>query len=285
MYAPYGEELLNQHPWGYDERFKFTGKERDTETGYLHFDARKFSDILGFWLSPDPLLDKYICNSPYVFCNGNPIAFIDMRGDSVSFSSLVKFDNKFNSNIVGKILTDLQAITGLSLKLNNGMLEYAKDENGNPIISKEGCSETARNHLLSIISNTQTIQVGLGSKSQGGGDIIRLSIKQINSFIQGAKGVDSRTLGYGMVFLHESFHTSIGGALKDDNSSESVINKMNIIRQELNDAGYNFGKRMSYSAYPMYWSIYIPFNEGALRKLNKGLFPKERKGEYYIKYH
>ena len=34
MYAPYGELLLNQQAGTYDERFKFTGKERDEETGY-----------------------------------------------------------------------------------------------------------------------------------------------------------------------------------------------------------------------------------------------------------
>ena len=64
----------------YDERFKFTGKERDEETGYLHFDARKFSDVLGFWLSPDPLLDKYIYNSPYVYCEGKVIVLTDPNG-------------------------------------------------------------------------------------------------------------------------------------------------------------------------------------------------------------
>lgn len=80
MYAPYGEQLLNQLAGTYKERFTFTGKERDKETGYTHYDARKLSDIFGIWLSPDPLLDKYIYNSPYVYCEGNPIKFIDPNG-------------------------------------------------------------------------------------------------------------------------------------------------------------------------------------------------------------
>lgn len=39
-YAPYGELIENQHigSW-YDERYKFTGKERDWETGYDYFGA------------------------------------------------------------------------------------------------------------------------------------------------------------------------------------------------------------------------------------------------------
>lgn len=32
-YLPYGQLLANQQATGYDERFKFTGKERDCETG------------------------------------------------------------------------------------------------------------------------------------------------------------------------------------------------------------------------------------------------------------
>jgi hypothetical protein len=36
-YAPYGELIANQTPYLYDERFKFTGKERDEESGYDYF--------------------------------------------------------------------------------------------------------------------------------------------------------------------------------------------------------------------------------------------------------
>ena len=70
----------------YDERFTFTGKERDAETGYLHFDARNFSDILGNWLSVDPLADKFIDKTPYLYCEGNPILLIDPDGNACKIS-------------------------------------------------------------------------------------------------------------------------------------------------------------------------------------------------------
>ncbi len=38
-YAPYGELLANQQTTGYDERYKFTEKERDAESGYDAFGA------------------------------------------------------------------------------------------------------------------------------------------------------------------------------------------------------------------------------------------------------
>ena len=47
-YAPYGELIANQHTIGYDERFKFTGKERDAETGYDYFGARYYDFRKGF---------------------------------------------------------------------------------------------------------------------------------------------------------------------------------------------------------------------------------------------
>ena len=38
------------------------------------------TDGLQKWLSVDPLVDKYIFNSPYMYCNGNPIKYVDPNG-------------------------------------------------------------------------------------------------------------------------------------------------------------------------------------------------------------
>ena len=81
-YGPYGEMMENQRATSFDERFKFTGKERDEETGYDYFGARNYLPAISIWGAVDPLADKYIYNSPYVYCNGNPITFVDLHGDS-----------------------------------------------------------------------------------------------------------------------------------------------------------------------------------------------------------
>ena len=80
-YAPYGELIDNQVPYGYDERYKFTGKERDAETGYDFFGARYLSSILSHWLSVDPLSDKYPNISPYAYSSWNPVNRIDPDGE------------------------------------------------------------------------------------------------------------------------------------------------------------------------------------------------------------
>ena len=60
----------------------FTGKERDSETGFSYFGARYYdSDILTGWLSVDPLADKYPSLSPYNYCAWNPVKLVDPDGE------------------------------------------------------------------------------------------------------------------------------------------------------------------------------------------------------------
>ena len=79
-YAPYGELLANQAPYSYDERFKFTGKERDSETGYDFFGARYYWSDYAHFITPDPLLDNDPGISSYAYCRWNPMMFIDPDG-------------------------------------------------------------------------------------------------------------------------------------------------------------------------------------------------------------
>ena len=59
----------------------FTGKEKDSETGFSYFGARYYdSDVLTGWLSVDPLADKYPSLSPYAYCHCNPVKLIDPDG-------------------------------------------------------------------------------------------------------------------------------------------------------------------------------------------------------------
>ena len=62
----------------------FTGKERDSETGFSYFGARYYdSDLMTGWLSVDPLADKYPNISPYAYCAWNPVKLVDPDGEDV----------------------------------------------------------------------------------------------------------------------------------------------------------------------------------------------------------
>jgi RHS repeat-associated protein len=66
--------------------FTFTGKERDSETGFSYFGARYYdSDILTGWLSVDPMADKYPSLSPYAYCGWNPVKLVDPDGEDIYY--------------------------------------------------------------------------------------------------------------------------------------------------------------------------------------------------------
>ena len=90
-YAPYGELIANQQVAWYDERYKFTGKERDWESGYDFFGARFLWGAIGHWLSVDPLADKYPNISPYAYAAWNPIKYVDPDGNRP-----LPIDRKYN---------------------------------------------------------------------------------------------------------------------------------------------------------------------------------------------
>ena len=79
-YMPFGEMWYNQQGSAYNERYKFTGKERDAETGYDYFGARYYASGNLSWLSVDPHADNYPNISPYAYAAWNPIKYVDPDG-------------------------------------------------------------------------------------------------------------------------------------------------------------------------------------------------------------
>ena len=75
------------------KRYRFTGKERDEESGLNYYGARYYAPWLSRWVSPDPLEkvreDDYANGSTaatalqhYRFANNNPIVYVDPDGNS-----------------------------------------------------------------------------------------------------------------------------------------------------------------------------------------------------------
>ena len=59
----------------YSRTLYLINEQTDSLVAIAHIDQK---DVL--WLSVDPLADKYIDNSPYVYCSGNPIMLVDPSG-------------------------------------------------------------------------------------------------------------------------------------------------------------------------------------------------------------
>jgi RHS repeat-associated protein len=91
-YLPFGAEIpagyASRHSeWDADDLVnqKFTGQERDQETGLDFFKARYYAGVLGRFQSPDPFnaggnpLNPQSWNG-YAYVNNNPLAFVDPNG-------------------------------------------------------------------------------------------------------------------------------------------------------------------------------------------------------------
>ena len=108
-YTPYGEEWveLKSDTGDLYLPYKFTGKERDEETGLYYYGARYLDPVYSRWLSTDPAVGDYIPtvggdNSKlpgmggvfntvnmqlYHYANNNPLRYIDPNGsDAINFT-------------------------------------------------------------------------------------------------------------------------------------------------------------------------------------------------------
>ena len=79
-YLPYGELLVDEHSSSEDLPYKFNGKQFDEETGLYYYGARYMNPMASIWYGVDKLTEKYVSVSSYTYCNGSPIANIDVMG-------------------------------------------------------------------------------------------------------------------------------------------------------------------------------------------------------------
>jgi len=80
-YTPYGSTAYQALRSQTDtpKRYRYTGKERDEETGFAYHEARYYLPWLARWLNPDPKGASDGVNL-YRYCRGNPITHTDPGG-------------------------------------------------------------------------------------------------------------------------------------------------------------------------------------------------------------
>ncbi|WP_428265996.1 SpvB/TcaC N-terminal domain-containing protein [Haliangium sp.] len=81
-YFPYGPSSFqggSSHARARQKRYRFSGKERDGETGLYYYGARYYAAWIARWTSPDPLgpIDSL---NVYTYVRNNPIRFTDSTG-------------------------------------------------------------------------------------------------------------------------------------------------------------------------------------------------------------
>ncbi len=105
----------------------YNGKELDRMHGLNLYDysARQYDPALGQFTSMDPLCEKYYHISPYAYCAGNPVKYVDPDGKKVYL-----FATKLPGTHVPLATHTFLAITNSS----GDVIKYAAygPENGNP---------------------------------------------------------------------------------------------------------------------------------------------------------
>lgn len=262
-YYPFGLEHkgYNNIVNGRDHKYGFGGKEEQSELGldWIDITARNYDPALGRWMNIDLLAEKYDRHSPYAYVMNSPILFIDPDGMQVDLSAMFTSSENFQAGI--QLLLDLGAQTGLSLYVTNEdkTLEYLKNENG-PVLSALGLgSEKARDLVKGAIDSGKTI---VSFDSNRGSSVSRsdrtkmnLNINDIEDSMDSvSQNLFNGTMGFGMTFMHELFHTEDNGHLEDydvgsplkKNHKGDVVNKMNEIRAQLdgnqNNVNFQEGK-------------------------------------------
>jgi RHS repeat-associated protein len=297
-YYPFGmnAELYNS---GSNNKFRYNGKELQTEDigsgelDWYDYGARFYDASLGRFHTQDRFAEKYFDFSPYQYAANNPICNIDVNGDSVNVASMQAYDKKNGTNYLQTMITDLESQTGLSFSVSStGQLVYKKDKDGNAVISTKKDangtevqvgSKEARDIMTDNISHSTTAYARItknGSSAPVNGGLINLDPNQISGMMNGATNLDSKTLGWGMTFMHESLHSVLGGGMRDHlpagSETGEVVDRMNIVRQELNQKGANYGIRKSYKAITFSQTgrpAYVSFDRSSKADIMTGVKP------------
>jgi RHS repeat-associated protein len=128
-YTPYGELWVEHVPITWETPFRFTGKERDGETGLYYYGARYLNPQTSMWLSADPAMGEYVPLAPidgeakqhnkelpglggvfnyvnlhaYHYAGNNPVVLIDPDGSIIVTSILLyrQSDSRFSGEFLG----------------------------------------------------------------------------------------------------------------------------------------------------------------------------------------
>jgi RHS repeat-associated protein len=76
-YYPFGETSVGSYS---KKRYRYCGRERDSESGLYYYGMRYYSPWIGRFVSCDPLTMRYLHLSPYNYASNNPVTHKDIDG-------------------------------------------------------------------------------------------------------------------------------------------------------------------------------------------------------------
>ena len=136
-FYPYGGERTVVNICG--QNYKFTGKERDLESGLDNFEARYDTSSLGRFMSPDPMggqQDDPQSLNRYAYVRNNPLNLTDPTGLNFNLACAASQDNKMTCQ--GGLQGTTSMTTGANGKQTSTFTatEISNDKKGNLVDQK-----------------------------------------------------------------------------------------------------------------------------------------------------
>jgi RHS repeat-associated protein len=185
----------------------FTGKELSDETSLYDFSARFMHARFGRFTTIDPLAEKYPSVSPYAYCNGNPVNFVDPDGEVPVF-----------------VVT---ALIGAGV---SGITAVIEGKSASEVLAATlGGAVDGAIGGLGLLPGVGTLgAIGLGTLGGGAGDFVEQSINLAfgnQSKIEGTEIALSATFG-AITGTIDVAGNNLGKHLEDFYSSDETIKSM-----------------------------------------------------------
>ena len=166
---------------------KYNGKELDKMHGLNTYDygARQYYSILGRWDRVDPLAEKYYSVSPYMYCNNNPIKYIDpdgrdglisIYGNNITISANVYLYGKgATKSVLQQMQSDVNKVWGKNYSIehngttynvtfNINMSLYGGKEKNEPLVIADSWNPFSRNNYINVIDDDSRSEVNYGDE-------------------------------------------------------------------------------------------------------------------------
>jgi RHS repeat-associated protein len=285
--------LLNE---SYDERYQFTGYEKDEETGLSYAGARNLWSELGIFTSVDRFAEKFPWQSGYVYAGNNPVNFVDANGDSIDFS--YQYSNKgqltgVTMNLTGKVINVssnskvnmADATNRISSQIessfsgNIGRITFSTNVNLSVANSMDDVSDSDHVFALSDFKSPsgQTVQ---GASSSYGGKVAFIDADYFTGPLDktignvGA-GTAAHELGH-LLGLEHSYNL-----MQREPAGFLWMNSRKLSSSQLNDIHNNYrGGHLNQGGNWEYQSIMSPSAGGYISKK----MPYRGKSKQYIRY-
>ena len=164
IYAPHGEVLLNKFYGDYDEVYKFTGYEKDNESGLNYASARYQDPNIGFnstdakwYLSPH--------QSSYIYAGNNPLNAIDPDGNNPVYTSEGVYKGNTQEGFTGDIIIydgqlDFSNMDANTLLYDNfDVATQRGDANTYDRVKNELSDNAKENIINNVIAHAEGMQV------------------------------------------------------------------------------------------------------------------------------